>query len=421
MTPLNQSDPIKLVLTCDLGASLNKILAQIYPDGVPFLITLSPEVADVEKESVKGLAVEASAQNAAWVGIGLEYYVLGDLARTVFAGTSAVRDLKYQYALPKLASLVWLACRHFKVEEAEVYVYLLLPPGEKKDGEKLGKQLYLALKQGIMTPTGRLKLRQRNFYVSNEGAGVLSHRWQTLAGAYSRQRIGMLMLGYRNASFMLIEGGSQTLAESTDLGMNWLVERFVNRTAVGLSKDDSSVVKALVLAAIGEFNDLRSLSRKTKPTEIDTDLADFQESLNLVRREYCRALLRWIRNIASVDEILICGGTGEFVHKELTEYFTQEQIPIVWNGGVKIPANLDTKNLGNRLADVWISHLNHIEMLDANFGYERKQPLVPEPAKEPKLEPLPQVKLEPEIKKPIGETRPNHDPWKNFLPMKEGI
>ncbi|MBD6620666.1 hypothetical protein FNW02_34095 [Komarekiella sp. 'clone 1'] len=69
MTALNQSDPIKLVLTCDLGASVNKALAQIYPDGVPQVITLSPEVADVEKESVKGLDIETSAQNAAWVGI----------------------------------------------------------------------------------------------------------------------------------------------------------------------------------------------------------------------------------------------------------------------------------------------------------------------------------------------------------------
>ncbi|YAF99400.1 MAG: hypothetical protein AB3A66_30095 (plasmid) [Nodularia sp. CChRGM 3473] len=404
MTALHQ-----LVLTCDLGASLNKILAQIYPDGTPFVITLSPEVADVEKESVKGLAIGAFAQDTAWIGIGSEYYVLGSLAKSLFGGTSAIRDLKYQYALPKLASLVWLACRHFKVEDAEVevYVYLLLPPGEKKDGEKLGKQLYLALKQGIMTPTGRLKLRLRNFYVSSEGAGILSHHSQTLASAYSRQKIAMLMLGYRNASFLLIEGGSQTLAESTDLGMNWLVERFVNRTMVGLSKDDSRIAKALVEASLGNYELLRSLSRKTKSADIESDLALFQESLNLVRREYCRALLRWIRNIASVDEVLICGGTGEFVRQELSEYFEQEGIPIVWNGGVNIPTVLDTDKLGSRLADVWASHINHIEMLDQHFSYDRQQPLVSEP--------------QPQPQKIVELASAKSDPWKGYLPMKEGL
>ncbi|MBD6621246.1 hypothetical protein FNW02_37545 [Komarekiella sp. 'clone 1'] len=349
------------------------------------------------------------------------------MAKSIFAGTSAIRDLKYRYALPKLAALIWLACCHFKLQQADIFLHLLLPSGESKDGDRLGKQLSAALKQGITTPTGRLKLRQRNFYVSNEGSGILSYRCHTLGDAHCHQSIAMLMLGYRNASFTLIERGNQSKAESTDLGMNWLVERFVNHTAVGLSKDDSRLTSALVLAAAGEFDALRSLSRKTKSNEVESDLTNFQASLDLVRREYCRALLRWIRNIAVFDEVLICGGTGEFVHKELTEYFTQEQIPVVWNGGVKIPATLDTKNLGNRLADVWVSHLNHIEMLDANFVYSRSSPLVPQPVAKPESLPEPQpkpetqLKPESEVKKTLLDTRPNHDPWKNFLPMKEGI
>jgi hypothetical protein len=402
MVNKDNSDIVKLVLTCDLGASLNKLIVQIYPNGVPRVITMTPEVADVEKESVVGLDVDPLTSDAAWVGIGSEYYALGSLAKNKFAGTSAIRDLKYQYALPKLAGLLWLACHHLELKEAEVFIHLLLPSGEHKDGNNLGKQLFAALKAGIATPTGRLKLKVRNFIVSGEGSGVLASRRRTLGEAYSLRTIGMLMLGYRNAGFTVVKGKNQIKAESTDLGMNWLVERFVEHAAVGLSKDDLRISLALVEANLGNLEALRSLSRKTKSADIESDLALFQKTLTLVRREYCRALLRWIRNIAVFDEVLICGGTGEFVHQELTEYFGKEEIPIVWNGGVNIPAVLDTHKLDNRLADVWALHITHINMLDMNFKYDRQQPLVPEPAK------------------PVKTVERCHpDRWKNFIPMLE--
>jgi hypothetical protein len=405
MTDQGKSDLTKLVVTCDLGASLNKLIVQIYPDGVPRVITMSPEVADVEKESAVGLDIDPKNSDAAWVGISSEYYVLGSLAKTIFAGTSAIRDLKYQYALPKLAGLLWLACQHLELKEADVFVHLLLPTGEYKDGSALGKQLLAALKGGIVTPTGKLKLRQRNFCVSIEGSGVLAAHRRTLGAAYSRKTIGMLMLGYRNASFMVIQAGNTVKAESTDLGMNWLVERFVEHTAAGLSKDDLRVPLALVEAAKENFSALRSLSRKTKSADVEKDLALFQQSLNLVRREYCRALVRWIRNIASIDEVLLCGGTGEFVRSELTQFFEEEAIPIIWDGGVKVPTVLDTHKLGSRLADVWGSHMNYITTLDLNFKYDRKQPLVPQAESKPATT--------------NSTEAAKRDGWRNFLPMLE--
>lgn len=398
MIDKENSDVVKLVLTCDLGASLNKTVAQIYPDATPQVIILSPEVADVEEESVIKLDVDPLTSDAAWVGIGAEYYALGSLAKNKFAGTSAIQDLKYQYALPKLAGLLWLTTQQLQLKEADVFIHLLLPPGESRDGKTLGKQLSSALRGGIVTPTGKLKLRQRNFLVSLEGSGVLAARRRTLGQAYSSRTIGMLMLGYRNASLTVIKGKNQIEADSTDLGMNWLVERFVEQTSVGLSKNDLRIPKALVEANLGNVELLQSLSRKTKSAEIESDLALFQKSLSLVRREYCRALLRWIRNTASVDEVILGGGTGEFVRSELSQFFEEEGIPIVWNGGINVPTAIDTYKLGNRLADVWSSHITYINVLDANFGYDRQQALVPQPDK---------------------PSQPTKDPWKKFLPMRE--
>ncbi|MBD2450491.1 ParM/StbA family protein [Nostoc sp. FACHB-152] len=370
----------KVVLTLDLGASTAKEIAQIYPDGVPIVVTMEPEIADVGAGTIEYLSSQLLQDNTVWIGIGEEYYVLGSLSRSMFAGSSAIRDLKYKYALPKIAALTWLAIRRLGVKnDLEVYVQILLPPGEIATANNLGKQLTQLLKAGVKTPTGKFKCKVRSYNAALEGSGLLAYRSRNENINYFQKNVGMLMLGYRNASFTLAVKGNSSKAESTDLGMNWVVDQFVERTAVGLSKEDSRLIAAIVEAGNGNYDSLRRLSRKTKPEEIKQDVELFRKVLPVVREEYTRALLRWVKNIAIMDEVIICGGTATFVRKELTQHFEEEGIPICWNGGMELPKYLDTKGLGDRVADVWGSHISHIKMLDGSFKYDRKgKPLVPD-------------------------------------------
>ncbi|RCJ42433.1 hypothetical protein A6770_34825 [Nostoc minutum NIES-26] len=376
----------KVVATIDLGTSSLKGIAQVYPDGVPIVLKMEPEIADVGAGSIEYLSNQFMQDSTVWVGIDEEYFVLGALAKSKFAGTSALRDLKYQYALPKVIGMLWLAIRRLLVNnpDLEVYVHLLLPVGESSVSEALKAKLTEALKTGIGTPTGKLKAKLRSFGLSAEGAGVMSFRSRNTNVNYFHKNIGMLMLGYRNASFILSHKGSTTKSETTDLGMNWVVNEFVERTAVGLSKDDSRLISALVEANKNNFDELRLLSRKSKPEDVRLDVELFKKVLPVVRTEYVRALLRWLRNIAQMDEILVCGGTASFIRNELTKHFEQQGIPISWNGGMELPKNLNTMGLGDRVADVWASHITHIKMLDFNLNYDRKgKPLVPESYTQP--------------------------------------
>ncbi|WP_193200396.1 ParM/StbA family protein [Nostoc sp. MG11] len=404
MSKITKNELPKLVISFDLGGSKSKTIAQLYPDSTPILIAMSPEIADVSASSIEHhFADKTLSPNTAWVGVNGKYYVLGDIARSVFMGTAALKELKYQHAVPKMLGMLWLAMCKFNLSGSEPFVaQLLLPPGESNDGQSLGAQLREALKQGINTPTGKLKPKLRHFFVSPEGSGIMDYREQSLGDLYAQKNVGMIMLGYRNASFLLSEKDYSGKAESTELGMSWMVQQFVERTAVGLSKDDLRIVPALVEASKGNFDELRALSRKSKEDAIQSDLKLFREVLPVVKDEYCRALLRWIRNIALLDEILICGGTATFVKKELTEHFNKEKIPVVWNGGVEIPSKIDDQGLGDRLADVWTSHQSYLKMLDKNFSYERNQPSV--------------------IVVPSTEARNDNDAWtrKGFLAMKEG-
>ncbi|MBW4456328.1 MAG: ParM/StbA family protein [Nostoc indistinguendum CM1-VF10] len=379
----------RVAVSIDLGGSQSKVIVQIYPSGVPIVIAMEPEIADVGKNSITQLSGDCT-----WVGIGDEYYVLGALAKNTFAGTPALRDLKYHYALPKIAGLLWKICLQLGLSNGvDASVQLLLPPGEMSDGKDLGKKLSAALRKGIATPTGKLKLKLHNFYVAPEGSGIMAYRSRTLGALFGQKSIGLLMLGYRNASFFVSAKGNQAKAESTELGMNWLVQQFVERTAVGLAKDDLRIPKALVSASLGNVNALQSLSRKATSAGVESDLKLFNSVLLDVRGDYCRALIRWIRNIAVLDEVIICGGTAEFVHKELTQHFEKEGIPIVWNGNVEMPKYLDTLSLGSRVTDVWTAHITYIKMLDYNFGYQRKTDLVPD------YHQSPSVKIPPHPKK----------------------
>ncbi|MBD2505525.1 ParM/StbA family protein [Anabaena azotica] len=377
----NSKDYTKVVVTIDLGTSSLKGIAQIYPDGVPIVLAMEPEIADLGVESIEYLSNQLVQDTTVWVGIDKEYFVLGALARSMFAGTSAIRDLKSQYALPKVAAMLWLAIRRLaiKTPDIELYVHLLLPVGEASDGQTLRAKLAQNLKTGIITPTGRLKAKLRSFDVSPEGAGIMAYRSRNVNINYFQKSIGMLMLGYRNASFILSHKGNPIKAESTSLGMNWVVDQFVERTAVGLSKDDLRLVSALAETTFNNFDALRFLSRKTKAEQINADVELFCQILPIVKKEYCRALWRWLRNIAQMDEILVCGGTANFIRQELTEHFSGEGIPICWNGAMELPKYLDTMGLGERVADVWASHISHIKFLDHELSYDRQdKPLVPD-------------------------------------------
>ncbi len=58
-----------------------------------------------------------------------------------------------------------------------------------------------------------------------------------------------------------------------------------------------------------------------------------------------------------LDEVIICGGTADYLREELDTVFPTT--PIVWHGGVEIPPNLNEQWLGNRLADVWALSVYH--------------------------------------------------------------
>jgi hypothetical protein len=79
------------------------------------------------------------------------------------------------------------------------------------------------------------------------------------------------------------------------------------------------------------------------------------------RAEYATSLIGWLKEVLpsknELDEVIICGGTADYLREELDFIFPTTTV--FWHGGVEIPSHLNEQWLGNRLADVWALSVYH--------------------------------------------------------------
>jgi hypothetical protein len=109
---------------------------------------------------------------------------------------------------------------------------------------------------------------------------------------------------------------------------------------------------------------VRSKTRGNRASEVQTLIA----AIKLARLEYSTTLTSWLDNALPdpVDEIVFCGGTADYLMKELNDHYLG--IPLSWSAGIAIPAALDTQSLGSRLCDVYAMFLYYHGLVEKQFG-----------------------------------------------------
>ena len=67
-----------------------------------------------------------------------------------------------------------------------------------------------------------------------------------------------------------------------------------------------------------------------------------------------RSLTSWLdENLPpACDELVFCGGTADYLRKELNEHY--DRFPIIWNAEIAMPPILEKKGFENRLNDVYV-------------------------------------------------------------------
>ncbi|AFZ01233.1 ParM/StbA family protein [Calothrix sp. PCC 6303] len=359
MGRLNRQVHPEVTLTLDFGGSGTKGIAQIR-GGKPTAIWMEPSVIEATKISLafqtRNLG-NAYPENTAWVGIGEDYRAVGYLARSTYNATPGLKPRKYELALYKTLAVVWAIKQKFKLPDSfDISIALLLPPGEFEDSALLKPMLRDALAE-FETPTGELKANLIGYECFPEGGGIYAMYCKNTGEAIRRKVIALVMLGYRNASVMISRRGILNRGKTTNLGMSKMLDLVIDRTS-GLAAEE--LIRAIISAGSEpkpqHFHHLCSSSNH-RNTEIEKIILAVHSS----RAEYAIALTNWLKEVLpsrnELDEVIICGGTADYLREELDTVFPIT--PIVWHGGVEIPSNLNEQWLGSRLADVWALSVYH--------------------------------------------------------------
>jgi hypothetical protein len=345
-----------LVIVLDFGGSLTKVIFR-GRDRNPQVLCMEPEAIELPKSAITNYERQSMGMSAlapadrAWVGVGDQYYALGYLARTQFFGNPGLTQLKYERAFPKALAAVWAAATSLGLnQEFTASVGILLPPGEYKNGENLQHLLKKGLRE-FETPTGTYQVTLTHYDCKPEGGGVyLMHTANWDWAAQKNKTLAVVMVGYRNASVLLVQRGAVIKRSTSELGFIQLVNSVKAKTS-GL--DVNQLAEAI--ATSGNPPDPKILSRclmSVGDVQRRNELSALRQAIISSREQYSLSLRSWLREELprQVDEVLLCGGTSEYIHPELSEHFSGSKI--VWHG-VELPPPLASSELGNRLCDVY--------------------------------------------------------------------
>lgn len=293
-----------------------------------------------------------------------ETFVVGYLAKSKYYANEGLKELKYERAIAKTVSAIWVVSQKLKLGmKCRLALACLLPPGELENKESFHKQLLTVLSD-FLTPTGRMRVELIEFKCLPEGAGIYLAYQKKLGQAIKAKVIALAMIGYRNASVLISNKGIVAAdGKTSDLGMIRLLEKILTKTS-----GQTAVKLAPAVVAAGSdvsITPFLRLLRSTNQANKQHELQQLQKAVKFARSEYAAVLTSWLDqviSISSVDEILFCGGTADYLRKELNSHYPGT--PCLWGVGAEIPEQIDSFGLGSRLADVYSVFLYFSEQVN---------------------------------------------------------
>ncbi len=339
-----------LVLSIDFGGSLTKAIAST-DEWNPCTLCMEPEVIQIDEKSIDAYQKQRLGQaqeiDRAWVYYNGCYYAVGYFAKR-FAATPGLSELKYQRAIPKSLALIWVAHHRFNLKNRfNVAIACVLPPGERSDADIIEERMRIALSQ-YQTPSGELKVNLTQFNCKPEGGATYMMVLKNQKKSIQKKTVAIIMIGYRNASILISNRGEVGEFRTSDFGFVQLVDGVIQRTS-GQTPD--LLGKAIVQA--GDEIDPKPLRRLTRSAnDADLEIEQLKNAIATSREEYFRKIENWMREYLprDLDEVILCGGTADYLAPEFKEFFGYT--PIQWHGNIKVPDELNP-GLNSRLVDVY--------------------------------------------------------------------
>jgi hypothetical protein len=329
----------ELTIAFDMSSSLLKaIYTTDSQSGEMKLLTLPVEVIPVTPEWIelhrKTSAFDIAGGENIHVRVGRSHYAVGRLAKEGMGARDSLREVKAERGVIRTVAMVGaIAARERLPESFRVRLGVLLPYGEINDREVFGKKVGEALKEfGFKGRDYRVELTRLSCLP--EGSGVLL-RGKTVGKPLETCELLILSIGYRNASYLLYRSGKVVEGDTTELGFHDLLKNIVSMTS-GLKVEE---LLPLVLK-YKKYKRQNLTNREFIEMEEETFLKIIKKSedLGAARRKLIRAirvadegywltLSDWLttRRFPKVDEVILTGGTANYLRFELENYFKRER------------------------------------------------------------------------------------------------
>jgi hypothetical protein len=320
-----------LTIAADFGASLGRAIYST-PSGCgkPELMLLDPQVVGVPAKSLENYEKykigQASPEDSAWVKLGEAHFAVGFLAKKNFHAVHCLESLKVDSAIPQALSIVGSAAQKKDLpSQFSLSLGILLPWNEFRDREKFQSQMAEALADYTFRGQ-QLSVQLESFTALPEGGGIFARgRVPEKPGQKLRNpkelTLAVIMLGYRNASILVIEKGELTRGATGDLGFARMVEKIQTFT----SGQRADVLVSAICQARGKLGRrvLETLVRSQRTELRHTEVEEIAEAIADARAEYVALLRNWlVQHLPSqtrIDEFIISGGTARYLKGDLTE------------------------------------------------------------------------------------------------------
>jgi hypothetical protein len=307
-------------LAADLGTSASKCFYRVTPaQTAPFW--MGAEVAQgLSPAILPNLNVGGRPQDSAWLQIGDEVIVVGEVAKS-FLDTNSIAANKADKAAYKLAAALGVIAELEKLPgHYEATIWVPLPLTEIRTRDEIAAKLTALAHQGFSFrgKTQQVKLSLKFF---PEGFGLYLNRKKqldTVGLVIEQRRTLVAMLGHRNLSLLCFEGGSLKTAQSNSDGPGfWGAFEKAARSLGVTPADYSALLSALTTGQTQQISQVRA------------GLYDFAQPAEIVRQTYWQTVMVYLQDNLlgqlaerSVD-IIISGGAAHILRQTISQYFEQ--------------------------------------------------------------------------------------------------
>lgn len=363
---------IAQILIGDFGSSKTKIISQL-ADGTTTTLPMDPYVVELSSERLSELRTQYKAnlppENQAWVRYEKGTFAVGNLGR-VQQGQLKLHHLKQEGIVPKALGAVWASAQQQGLGHKFSLGFVgLLPAGEMSARDELKQELTQALKE-FEAPTGIFRVKATVDFIP-EGSGVAAYK-EVMDPHFSDKVCAFFMLGFRNASVLITEGGIPSIIRSSKWGFSYLVQMVADDYRV--TEQSIEILTPVICNALltPQFThkgyDIESevfyqIAHPGSAEKQAQEVRNLHAATANACDRYLNSLTEWMQDVLNslpnrCDEIIVSGGTAQVLERLLSKRWLDNHKPYSFYGGVQLPRGLDLKGLGVRWDDPYAALLS---------------------------------------------------------------